>query len=141
MRTLALVLLTFCLPFLAVAEPPHPDWANLADMLSGEFTVIGRRPDSRTVYTGHISLHPEGEKLAYTRTINGRTTRGTAHFELVSSENRPALRLRFCESGHRYDGLYEWKGDYDNSFRFTGTILSLDRKTKSYGLEAFFPVE
>ncbi len=139
MRGLAIILLTFCLPCLALAEPPHPDWAELAGTMSGEYTVIGRRPDSRKTYSGHLSFRAEGEGLAFVRTINGQIESGTGRFELVSSENRPALRLYFLEDGRWHDGLYEWRRDHHNALRFTGFIMSLPQKTTLYGAEAFFP--
>ncbi len=141
MRTLALILLTFCLPFLAMGEPPHPDWADLAGLMSGEYTVVGRMPDSNTTYSGHLSLHAKGKKLAFVRTINGDTVHGTAFFDTVAGYDRiPALRLSFIQNGQLFHGLYQWSSDYDNYFRLTGYVYLPENKTKAAGLETFFPL-
>ena len=141
MRALAFILLTSCLPCRVMAEPPHPDWADLAAGMSGEYTVVGRMPDSSTTYSGHLSFQAKGKKLAFVRTINGQTSRGTASFDTVAGyDHIPVLRLRFVLAGHLYHGIYQWKGDYDNYLRLTGYVYSPNDTTKSPGLEAFFPL-
>ena len=136
MRIPALILLTFSLPSFAMAKPPHPDWADLAELMSGEYTVVGRRPDSKTTFSGHLSFHARGKKLAFVRTINGETVRGTAFFDTLPDCNRPVLRLSFFQDGQLYLGLFEWNTDCGNYFRFTGYVGS--KKTRAAGLETLF---
>ena len=139
MRNLTL-LLTLCLFSIAKAEPPKRDLAELASLMAGEYTVIGKRPDSGTTYFGHLSFRAHGQKLAFVRIINGDTVRGTAIFDTVAGLDRiPVLRLPFAQDGRPYEGTYQWTGDYNNYIRFTGYVYLPGTKTKAAGLEAFLP--
>jgi hypothetical protein len=61
MRNLAFILLMFCLPSLAMAEPPRKDWTEFAGRMSvGGYTMIGRNPDSKMMYSGRISFDSRG---------------------------------------------------------------------------------
>ena len=48
--------------------------------MAGDYVILGRKPDSSATYTGHLSLHTRGTRLIFTRTVAGRTDRGTATF-------------------------------------------------------------
>lgn len=125
----------------ALAAPPLPgaDRENWANLLAGDYTVVGRKPDSQALYTGRLTLRARGGKLAFVRTVAGRTDRGTATFDTVAGMDRiPVLRMRLVLDGKPCAGIYQWKFDYDNYARFTGYVYRED--TRAAGLEAWFPV-
>ncbi|EDY15937.1 hypothetical protein CfE428DRAFT_6548 [Chthoniobacter flavus Ellin428] len=112
---------------------------SLSDVMAGDYDLIGRKPDSTTTYSGKVTLRVDGANLRVTRTIAGKTSQGTAHFETVAGSDRiPVLRFRFVLDGVEYEATYRWHTDPDNYFRFTGIIGHPG--TKSPGLEALFPI-
>lgn len=138
MHTLNLILLIFSLQSLAMAEPPAGDWKHRAYLMAGEYTVIGRKPDSKALYFGHLSLHANGEKLNFVKTIEHVTVRGTAFLDRLPECQYYVLHLTFIQNGQSFEGQFEFSVDCNNAFRFTGYIGS-DNHTKVAGLEAFFP--
>ena len=141
MRTLTWILTTLCFFTVARAEPPKRDLTELTGFMEGEYTVIGKKADSKATYLGHLSFHARGKKLDFVRTINGHSVRGTAVFDTVAGGERiPVLRLQFAQDGQSYEGTYQWASEYDNYFRFTGYVYLPGAKTNSAGLEALFPV-
>ena len=127
---------------MARAAPPFPKatlegWTSV---MAGEYTIVGRKPDSQALYTGRLTLRARGGKLAFTRTVAGRTERGMATFDTVAGMDRiPVLRIHLVLDGQPCAGTFQWKFDYDNYARFTGYVYRPD--TKAAGLEAWFPVE
>ena len=144
MRILILLLATLaCLP-------PSPVWAAPADKLpraelvnvmQGDYTVVGKKPGSRASYTGRLTFRPRGQKLAFRRTVDGRTVRGVATLELMAfGDPAPVLRMRFVQDGQRYDATFQWMIDLNNDARFTGYVYRTDGTTKDPGLEMLFPL-
>ena len=116
------------------------DRANLTNILSGEYIIVGKKPDSDATYTGQLTFRQRGERLAFVRTVGGRTERGTATLDLtVVGDPAPVLRMHFKLDGQPHDGTYQWKFDYDNYARFTGYVYRPD--TKAAGLEMLFPAD
>ncbi len=138
MRILQLILLTFSLQSLATADPPIGDWKHRAYQMAGEYTVIGRKPDSKTLYFGHLSLYANGEKLDFVKIINHVTVRGTAFLNRLPECQYDVLHVIFAQNGQSFEGEFEFSVDCQNAFRFTGYIGS-DNHTKVAGLEAYFP--
>ncbi len=115
------------------------DRTGMVNFMVGDYTIVGRKPDSSATYTGKLHFTARGEKLNFTRTVGGHTTRGTAVFDTVADGDRiPVLRLNFHQFGRDYAGTYQWSSDYDNYARFTGYIYRPN--TKTAGLEMLFPV-
>ncbi len=139
MRPLAFIFLMLCLPSFAMAEdePKENGVAYLAYLMTGKYTVIGRMPDSKTMYSGRISFDGRGRKMAFVRTVNHATVRGMASFESPPDCTNSVVRLRFLQNGQWYVGLYEWTVDTNNTFRLAGRIASKNAKT--LGWEALFP--
>lgn len=139
MRAIAFMLLMLFLPSFVMAEdePKENGVAYVAYLMTGKYTIIGRMPNSKTMYSGRISLDARGRKMAFVRTINHVTVRGMATFETPPSCMNSVIRLRFLQNGQWYIGLYEWTVDTNNTFRLAGRIASKD--TKLPGYEAFFP--
>ena len=116
------------------------DRATLTNILSGDYIIVGKKPDSEATYAGRLTFRRRGEQLAFTRTVGGRTERGTATLEMtVVGDPAPVLRMRFKLDGVPHDGTYQWKFDYDNYARFTGYVYLPG--TKAAGLEMLFPAE
>ena len=116
------------------------DRANLTNIMSGEYIIVGKKPDSDATYSGRLTFRRRGERLGFVRTVAGRTERGTATLELtVVGDPAPVLRMHFKLDGIRHDATYQWKFDLDNYARFTGYVYLPG--TKAAGLEMLFPAE
>lgn len=115
---------------------------DLASMMTEDYVVVGRKPDSNATYTGRLNLRARGSKLAFTRMIEGRTVRGTATLEMtVVGDPAPVLRMRFVQDGQRLEATFQWMFDLDNYARFTGYVYRADASTaKAAGLEMLFPL-
>jgi uncharacterized protein YciI len=123
----------------ADAGRTQPDEESLRGYMTGDYDLVGRKPDSTATYTGHITLRDENGVLRVTRTIEGKTDKCVAQFDTVAGEDRiPVLRMHFHLDGKEYDASYRWQSDPDNYPRFTGYVYFADTKTP--GLEALFPI-
>ena len=119
------------------AEPIDEEF--LRGYMSGQYDLVGRKPDSTATYTGHVTLRDERGVLQVTRTIEGKTEKCIARFDTVAGADRIAvLRMHFRFDGKEYDATYRWQSDPDNYPRFTGYVYLAG--TKSPGLEALFPI-
>jgi hypothetical protein len=113
----------------------------LRGFLAGEYDVIGRKPDSVATYTGRVTIREVGGTLEVTRTIDGKTERGTIEFDTAAGADRiPVLRAHFSMDGQEYEATYLWRSDLDNYPRVTGYVYLPKNQTKSPGLEALFPI-
>ncbi len=117
--------------------------ADLVNIMQGEYIVVGRKPDSQATYTGRLSFRSRGEKLAFTRTVDGRTVRGIATLETtVVGDPAPVLRMRFVQDGQRLEATFQWMIDLDIYARFTGYVYRPEgNATKAAGLEMLFPAD
>ena len=115
--------------------------AELVNVMQGDYVVVGKKPDSQATYTGRLTFRPRGEKLAFTRTVAGRTVRGVATLELtVMGGQAPVLRMHFVQDGQRYEATFQWMIDLDIYARFTGYVYRPDDTTRQAGLEMLFPL-
>jgi hypothetical protein len=142
--SIIVAVLTFLFTGLAhctAADRKPLDEEFLRGFMSGEYHLIGRKPDSTTTYTGRVTLREEAATLHVTRTIDGKTTKATMRFETIAGDDHiPVARMRFILDGIEYEATYMWSSDADNYPRVTGYIYRRDNQTKSPGLEALFPV-
>jgi pimeloyl-ACP methyl ester carboxylesterase len=123
----------------ATNQPKPIDEESLRGYMAGEYDLVGRKPDSTTTYTGHVTLRDENGVLQVTRTIDGKTDKSTARFDTVAGSDRiPVLCVHFRFDGKEYDATYRWQSDPDNYPRLTGCVYVAG--TKSAGLEALFPI-
>ena len=137
----ALALLSFGCAHHPTAEDNSLDQDFLRGFMVGEYDLVGRKPDSTTVYTGHVSLRDEANTLYVTRTIDGQTTKTTLEFATVGGgDHIPVARSRFIQDGVEHEATYMWHSDADNYPRITGYTYRHENKTKSPGLEALFRV-
>jgi hypothetical protein len=115
------------------------DDESLRSYMAGECDLIGRKADSSATYNGHVTLRDEGGVLQVRRTVEGKTDKCAARFEMVAGSDRIfVLRMHFYFEGKEYDATYRWQSDPDNYPRFTGYLYLSG--TKSPGLEALFPI-
>lgn len=115
---------------------------DLADIMAGEYVIVGKYPDSNEPYLGHLTLRAKGAGFEITRVVGGQTTQGTASFETAGGSSKiPVLRMRFVQDGREFEGTYQWKTDLENYFRLTGYLYPLKEHTENPGLEALFPQE
>ncbi len=142
--TLILILLVLGDRSFAALPSPHPGLAraDLVNVMQGDYVMVGKKPDSQATYTGRLTFRPHGEKLAFTRTIDGRTVRGIATLETtVVGDPAPVLRMRFVQDGQRLEATFQWMIDLDIYARFTGYVYRADgTTTKAAGLEMLFPL-
>jgi hypothetical protein len=121
------------------ADPKPANEDILRSYMSGEYDLIGRKPDSTATYNGHVTLRDKGGVLQVTRTIEGKTDKCAARFDTVAGDDRiQVLRMHFHLDGNEYEAVYRWQSDPDNYPRFTGYLYLSG--TKSPGLETFFPI-
>lgn len=133
--------LVFFFVSVALAAPtsklPRAEFVNV---MQGDYVVVGKKPDAQTAYVGRLTFRPRGNKLAFARTVAGRTVRGVATLELTATETPvPVLRMHFVQDGQRYEATFQWMIDLDNYARFTGYVYRPDGTTKEGGLEMLFP--
>jgi hypothetical protein len=103
----------------ADADRKPPDEESLRGYMTGEYDLIGRKPDSTVTYTGHITLRDEDGALQVIRIIGGKTDKCVARFDTVAGTDRiPVLRMHFRFDGNEYDATYRWQSDPDNYPRF-----------------------
>jgi len=115
------------------------DEKSLRGYMAGDYDLIGRKPDSSTTYTGHVTLRDDNGVLQVTRTVESNSDKCVARFDTVAGDDHiPVLRMHFHLDGKEYDATYRWQSDLDNYPRFTGYLYLAD--TKSPGLEALFPI-
>jgi hypothetical protein len=123
----------------ADADAKKSDEESLRSYMTGEYDLVGRKPDSTATYTGHVTFRDDNGVLQVTRTIDGKTDKCVARFDAVAGDDRiPVLRMHFHLDGAEYDATYRWQSDPDNYPRFTGYVYLAG--TKSPGLEALFPI-
>lgn len=105
----ALVLLVMCTTPHASAGKPL-DRKFLRGFMSGEYELIGRKPDSTATYTGHVTLREESDSLRVTRFIDGKTTKATMRFETIGGTDQiPVARMHFTLDGVEYEVTYMWE--------------------------------
>ncbi len=115
--------------------------ADVANIMQGDYIVVGKKPDSRATYTGRLTFRARGQTLAFRRTVDGHTVRGVATLEVtVVGDPAPVLRMNFVQDGQRYGATLQWMFDLDNYARFTGYVYRSGNTTKVVGLEMLFPL-
>jgi hypothetical protein len=115
------------------------DEESLRSYMAGDYDLIGRKVDSASTYTGHVTYQNANGVLQVTRTVEGKTDKCIARFDTVAGDDHiPVLRMHFHLDGKECDATYRWQSDPDNYPRFTGYVYLGD--TKSPGLEALFPI-
>lgn len=127
--------------FSAFATEPTRD-VPPSDYFAGEYTIIGRAPDSSHTYSGTIKIEEKSPgQFSIVRRVDGKTTTGMAFFDQADppAEHPLVLRIRFADHGNEFEGTFLWRSDLDNYPRLTGFVYRRGgAKTKSAGLEAWF---
>ena len=60
------------------------DHSDLINFMDGDYTIVGKKPDSQATYIGRLRFVGHGRKLDFTRTVGRHTVRGTAIFDTVA---------------------------------------------------------
>lgn len=133
MKKICLILI---FPFLLLSK----DVNNTLQFLTGDYLLVGKKPDSNVTYSGTISFAYKEEKkeLEFIRIINGKKTKGIAKIEKALGGESEVLRLRFIEDKLEYEGTFLWRSDLDNYGRLSGYIYLKNGSTTNPGLEAYF---
>ena len=135
-RKMRLILLLLFIPILLIGK----DSDLTLQFLAGNYSLIGKKPDSNKTYLGTIVFtYEEGSKeLKFIRTIEGKKTTGIAKIEKALAGEAEVLRLRFKENKIEYEGTFLWRSDLDNYGRLSGFIYQKNGVTQNPGLEAYF---
>jgi len=110
----------------------------LSSFVQGNYEIIGRLPDSDTLYTGIAIIRGEKGQLQMVRTINGQTINATARIERAAIAETWVLRAQFSVNDVIYEAAYLIHSDLDNYARLSGYIYQEGKHTKKPGLEAWF---
>jgi hypothetical protein len=100
MRIALLVAIAVCFAWSNAnsTDPPKPpyDLAFVAQFVTGEYVLIGRKPESDATYTGRMIFTQQGKDLEFTRTVGGDTQRGPVVLDTKAVESgRPVCGYAF----------------------------------------------
>jgi hypothetical protein len=124
-------------------DPPKPpyDLDFVGQFVTGEYVLIGRKPESDATYTGRMIFTQQGKNLTFTRTVGSDAQHGPVELDTKAAESgRPVLRICFSVGDQSYGATYLWHSDLSNFARLTGYVYLLTGETKFPGLEALFPL-
>ena len=110
----------------------------LSSFVQGNYQIIGRRPDSDSLYAGQGIIRSEKGRLQMLRIVNGQTINANASIEKAAMAETWVLRTQFSVNGSIYKATYLIQGDLDNYARLSGYIYRKGKRTKKPGLEAWF---
>lgn len=128
-----IALMVMITPFVANAEDNF-----LARYLVGNYLLIGQGVDSKSTYSGNVSMYLENNKLKVKRTIKGKVTIGQASFKQVLQGDSSVLRIQFSENGISFEETCLLRGDLDNYARITCYLYIPGADITNPGLEALF---
>ncbi|HGY55533.1 MAG TPA: hypothetical protein ENK44_07530 [Caldithrix abyssi] len=131
-------LLSFLLIGSAAAQKQEDTAEFLSSFLEGRYEVIGRWPESDSLYAGSVAIRNIEGRLQMIRNINGHTTTCTARIEPAAMAETQVLRARFSVNGMYYEATYLIHSDLDNYARLSGYVYQKGKQTKRPGLEALF---
>ena len=110
----------------------------LVSFLTGNYVIIGQKPDSDLTYHGTLFLELNNDNLTIVRNIDNTIVKGTATIDSVTADQISVLRIQFNENNKDYEGTFLISSDLDNYGRLTGYIYLQDNSTQNVGLEAWF---
>ncbi len=120
----------------AYAQDDEQDF--LYDFLKGNYTIVGRYPESNVAYSGTLILERTTNELKMTRIIDGKKIRGRAWIAEVLADKIKVLKAEFHSDGRTYEITYLIDSDLDNYARLSGLVYFKSEKTRQPGLEALF---
>lgn len=126
-------LILIMIPFAVNAEEDF-----LSVFVVGNYLLIGQGIDTKTTYSGNVSIYLENNQLEVKRTINGKVTIGLANFEPTYNGDSKVLRIRFSDNGINYEETCLWTSDLDNYARVTCYLYIPGAEITKPGLEALF---
>ncbi len=133
------ILLPLILLFgLVIGQPQENPKEFLHSFVQGRYELIGRWPDSDSLYSGTAIIRGEGKHLQMIRTVNGQTTTCKALIEAAPIAETQVLRAYFSVNAIHYEATYLIQADLDNYARLSGYIYQKGNKTRRPGLEVLF---
>ena len=138
MATLSIFILIALLGFASVTAADEKG-EMLMSFVEGEYSIIGRMPDSGPVYSGKGSIRISGDGLIFTRQIGKRKTviEGMIAVPMPPGEGR-VIRFKWNDKGKK-EMVCLVTGDLDNYARLTCYWGKAGYSHKQPGLEAMFP--
>ena len=110
----------------------------LSSFVQGSYEIIGRWPESDSLYAGQGIIRSEKGQLQVIRIFKGQTINAKARIEKAAMAETWVLRAQFSVNGVIYEATYLIHGDLDNYARLSGYIYRKGKHTKKPGLEAWF---
>ena len=114
------------------------DTSVFEGFIIGKYFLLGKAVNSHKTYFGEITLEGTKSGIKITRSINGKTIKGTAALEKTMGDNVSVLRMRFEENQIKYETTCLISSDLDNYARMTCHVYEPGKSTKNPGLEALF---
>lgn len=111
---------------------------DLAGFLTGDYRIIGKRPDSGQLYAGRVRIEAGPEGLRVIRMIGEEKIVATGRVESAAGGDERVLRVRFVQKGTEFEVTYMLGSDLDNHARLSGHVYRRDGATRDPGLEALF---
>lgn len=105
----------------------------LSSFVEGRYELIGRWPESDSLYAGTVIIYRQGEHLQLKRTVNGQTVIGSARIERANIAETHVLRVYFKINGIGYEGTYLIHSDLDNYARLSSYIYKKGNPSKRPG--------
>lgn len=136
MKYCSLFFLLFILP--AAAQNQSDAAAFLVDFLPASYEVVGRMPDSDSLYSGRVMIQNSDSGLIVVRQTGNQVMRGRATIEKAAGGDATVLRVGFVQEKQRYEITYQIHSDLDNYARLSGYVYRKDGSTKTPGLEVLF---
>ena len=121
------------MPFSVVAEDDF-----LSTFVVGDYLLIGQGIDTKSTYSGNVSIYLEGPQLKVKRIIDGKVTIGQASFKPVLNGDSKALRIQFSDNGVNFEETCMFPSDLDNYARITCYLYIPGTDIIKPGLEALF---
>ena len=138
MKAIFIVLALFILFRPSLAQEQEDPAEFLSSFVQGRYEIIGRYPESDSLYRGNVILRKADNVLQMIRTINGKSITCQARIETAPMAETRVLRTHFSLNGMYYEATYLIHSDLDNYPRLSGYIYGKGKQTQKPGLEAWF---
>ncbi len=137
MKFFVLLSLLFIFPLHAQKQSDAKTF--LYDFLPGSYEILGRLPESDSLYSGTALIKEAENGLTVLYKIGTKEVAGTGEIENAAGGDASVLRVRFERDGKKYETTYLIQSDLDNYARLSGYVYQRKGTTNKPGLEVLFP--
>lgn len=111
---------------------------DLPGFVTGNYSVIGKRPGSDETYSGTATITRSGNKLKIIRCIGGARHTGEGSIVPVTSDRIPNVIYHWLDGVHKYEGRYDIHADIDNYARLSGPYVRTAADQAGWGWELLY---